>query len=58
MLSRKKTGTAYTICGMIILLLSLFAGLAGWKLIAGILIGALLTIIGLLLSSSKKKLAF
>ena len=49
--SKKKTGIAYIVCGIIILLLSLFAGLVGWKLIAGIIVGALLTIVGLMLTS-------
>ena len=51
--SKKKTGVAYVVCGVVILILSLFAGLAGAKLIAGIAVGAILVIVGLLLSSRK-----
>jgi len=48
--TKKKTGIAYIVCGLIILILSLIVGLVGWKLIAGIVIGAVLTLVGLLLT--------
>lgn len=47
---KKKTGIAYIVCGLIILILSLTVGLVGWKLIAGIVVGAVLTLVGLLLT--------
>ena len=53
MASQKGTGMAYTICGVVIIILVLIANLAGWKLIAGIVVGALLTLAGLLITSKK-----
>lgn len=50
---RKKTGMAYLICGIIILVLSIIFDLGGWRDWAGIIIGALLAIAGLLLTSKK-----
>lgn len=51
--SKKKTGMAYIICGVIIIILTLITNLVGWKLIMGIVAGAALTLVGLLLSSKK-----
>ena len=44
---------AYVICGIIIIILTLVANLVGWKLIVGIVVGAALTLVGLLLTSKK-----
>ena len=50
---KSKAGYAYVICGILFLIISLFAGLAGGKLIAGIAVGVVLTIVGLRLISKK-----
>jgi hypothetical protein len=48
--SKKKTGVAYMICGIVFIVLTLLLGVVGWKMIAGIILGAFLVIIGLILS--------
>ena len=48
--SKKKTGVAYVVCGVIILALSLVFNLPGWKLFAGIGVGAVLILVGFLLT--------
>ena len=52
--SMKKTGVAYVVCGLLIILAVLFAKLAGLKLIAGLAAGVVLTLVGLLLTKKKK----
>ena len=52
--SIKKTGLAYVVFGILILIATLGFKLEGIKLIAGIGIGAILTVVGLFLSTKKK----
>ena len=48
--SKKKTGVAYIVCGVVILALTLVFNLPGWKLFAGIGVGVVLTVVGFLLT--------
>jgi hypothetical protein len=52
--SVKKIGYAYVIFGILILVAVLGFKLEGIKLIAGIVVGAVLTVVGLYFSTKKK----
>ena len=47
----KKTGVAYIICGIVFILLTLLLGPEGWKFIAGIIVGVVLTVAGLAINA-------
>jgi len=52
--SIQKTGYAYIIFGVIIIVIPILAKVGGWKSYLAIAIGAILTLAGLYMSSKKK----
>ena len=52
--SFQKTGYAYIIFGILIIIIPLVANMGGWKSYLAIGIGAVLTVVGLIMTSKKK----